>query len=170
MAVIPWMDVLLIQALAALLVWAAISDLRRFVIPNRVSLSIALLYPAYVLSAPQPVDWPVALAIAVATFLAGAFAFSRGWFGGGDVKLLAAASLWAGPVLLPTLLFVTGVTGGLLGIVALAKPCLARITSGWRVTAPASSPACVPSRTNIPYGVAISAGGCVVALQLLLAR
>src|SRR5690606_25919442 len=57
MAVIPWMDVLLIQALAALLVWAAISDLRRFVIPNRVSLSIALLYPAYVLSAPQPVDW-----------------------------------------------------------------------------------------------------------------
>ena len=47
-----------------------------------------------------------------AYFVVGAILFSRGWLGGGDVKLLTAATLWVGPAGTPTLLLLTSVLGG----------------------------------------------------------
>ncbi len=57
-----------------------------------------------------------AIGCAAAVFLGGAVLFARGYLGGGDVKLLAAATLWAGPAGTPTLLMLTGVLGGALAL------------------------------------------------------
>src|SRR3546814_2382715 len=46
-----------VLAFAALLTAAAVEDVRRLIIPNRIPLGIIILYPAYVLSTGAPVDW-----------------------------------------------------------------------------------------------------------------
>jgi len=81
---------------AVLLLISAAEDARRLIIPNRYCLAIALLYPAYVLSAPAPVDWPGAAAVAAGALAVGFVIFSFRAAGGGDVKLFAAVALWAG--------------------------------------------------------------------------
>ena len=65
-----------------------------------------------------------------AGFLAGAVLFARGWLGGGDVKLLSAATLWAGAPQTFGLLAATGVLGGVLALF-LVSP-LGRYASGVR--------------------------------------
>ena len=91
-------DVLLL-ALAAILVLAAVIDVRTFTISNRLNLTVALLAPLYWASiALSP--WPgiathVAAAATVFFLLAGAF--YAGLMGGGDVKLAAALALWFPP-------------------------------------------------------------------------
>src|SRR3546814_1397676 len=60
----------------------------------------------------------------------GILAFARGWFGGGDVKMLAAVSLWAGPAHLSLLLLVTALAGGLLSLIILCRPLLQRLAAG----------------------------------------
>src|SRR5439155_4863251 len=82
---------------AGLMLIAAAEDLRRLVIPNPVVLGLCVLWPLQLASAPV-----VSLAAAggaalcaAAVFAGGAILFSRGLMGGGDVKLLAAATLWA---------------------------------------------------------------------------
>ena len=47
-------------------------------------------------------------------------AFAVGALGGGDVKLLAAVSLFAGPGRLVDFLIITAIAGGLLGLAILA--------------------------------------------------
>ena len=62
----------------------------------------------------------LALACAAVVFGAGTAAFAAGALGGGDVKLLAAASLFAGPGLISDFLLVTALAGGVLGLAVLA--------------------------------------------------
>ena len=87
---------------------AALSDLREFRIPNKISLALLALYPLYVLSSPVPVAWLMALAIGSLVFAAGLTLFFCRLLGGGDVKFLAATSLWAGAGLTLPLLVVMG--------------------------------------------------------------
>lgn len=172
MSILSWFDQLLVQAFALLLLWAAWSDIKSFTIPNRVSLAIALLYPAYVMAAPVQPDWLLACGLAAVVFALGAFAFARGWFGGGDVKLLTAVSLWAGPTLFSEVILVTALAGGVLALVVLAQPAMTPIFAQLRISwwpelaAPATAGKPI-LRTNLPYGVAIAAGGLWLAIQLL---
>ena len=46
--------------------------------------------------------------------------FSAGLFGGGDAKLLAAASLWVGYEALPAYIEMTAICGGILALALLA--------------------------------------------------
>ena len=85
------------------------------------------------------------LAAAVAVFLIGAAAFRFGVLGGGDVKLLAAGTLWLGAAQAPAFLAMTVLAGGLLALFFIALQLVSR--RGGR-TAPV-----------LPYGVAIAAGG-----------
>ena len=57
-------SVVALTIFSGLLVWAAVSDFRRYIIPNQVSLGALALYPVYVLSAPEPVNWQWALVMA----------------------------------------------------------------------------------------------------------
>ena len=172
MFTLAWIDLLLVQIAVMLLVWAAVSDATTFRISNRITVAIVLLYPAHVLAAPQPVEWLGACLIAAGVFALGIPAFARGWFGGGDVKLFAAASLWAGPAMFPSMLLVTGLAGGLLGIFALLWSRFGWMLPYRFAAAPAGAEGAErrPSfRTHVPYGVAIAAGG-VASLLPLLAR
>ena len=96
-------------------------------------------------------------------FSTGMAAFAFGALGGGDVKLLAAASLFAGPTLVADFLMVTGLAGGLVGAVVLAGALTGR-------TVPLSQPnASRRSRHLVPYGPAIAIGGLWVAVSLTIA-
>ena len=70
-------------AFAALMLLAAIEDLRRLVIPNALTLSLCMLWPLYALTASTLWSAAGALGCAVAVFLVGALLFSRGYIGGG---------------------------------------------------------------------------------------
>ena len=80
-----------------LLAYAAWSDFREYLIPNRIIVGLLVLYPAFVLTAPTAVDWTISVAIAAGILTVGFILFATNHMGGGDVKLLMATGLWAGP-------------------------------------------------------------------------
>jgi prepilin peptidase CpaA len=144
---------------AGLMLIAAVEDLRRLVIPNPVVLGLCVLWPLQLASAPV-----VSLAAAggaalcaAAVFAVGALLFSCGLMGGGDVKLLAAATLWAGSGSTPALLITTAVLGGLLSL-ALLSPLALRA-----VLAPAAA-VHAAKRMPVPYGVAIAGAALIVTI------
>src|SRR5882762_5052656 len=73
---------------------AAFEDLRRLVIPNRLTLALCVLWPFYLAIAPNLglASGGLAAGCAAAVFVVGALLFARGLIGGGDVKLLAVAT------------------------------------------------------------------------------
>jgi prepilin peptidase CpaA len=156
----PHLDLIPLAAFAGLMAVAAVKDFRRFVIPNPVIVGLCVLWPFHLAAAPSftLVDTGGAAACAAAVFFAGAVLFSLGLIGGGDVKLLAAATLWAGPGMTPALLIVTAVLGGLLTLVLLCSAALRA------VVAPARAAAIPVSRVPVPYGVAIAAAALIVTI------
>jgi prepilin peptidase CpaA len=144
---------------AGLMLIAAIEDLRRLVIPNPVVLALCVLWPLQLASAPvvSAAAAGGAALCAAAVFAGGALLFSRGLIGGGDVKLLAAAALWAGPSSTPALLIATAVLGGLLTL-ALLSPLALRA-----VFAPAAA-VDAAKRMPVPYGVAIAGAALIVTI------
>lgn len=141
---------------------AAYSDLRTRKISNALTGSMAL--SAIVISIFG--GWP---GVATATFLmlivfaAGTLAFSFGWFGGGDVKLLAACSGLVGFSGFLSLLLYTLLSGGAVALVEAASRKRLRTTlvSAYRTTQGLS-----PSEgAKIPYGVAIAIGAVVYTLS-----
>ena len=95
----PRPDLLLITGFVALMIAAAVGDFRRLVIPNRLVLALCVLWPPYIAAtgAVSLATIPASIFAAAAVLAIGAVLFARGLLGGSDVKLLAAASLWAGP-------------------------------------------------------------------------
>ena len=149
-----------------LMAMAAIEDCRRLIIPNGLTLGLCILWPAHVATAPTLTLATAVLAAlcAAAVFLAGALLFSRGLIGGGDVKLLAAATLWAGPGGTLPLLVLTGLLGGLLclllltpagGLIATARPTLGD---------PSGEDPGRGAKLVVPYGVAIAAAALIVTI------
>ncbi len=143
---------------AGLMAAAAFEDLRRLIIPNTLVFALCVLWPLQLATAPtiSLADSAGAALCATAVFAAGALLFSRGLMGGGDVKLLTAATLWAGPSLTPALLIVTAFLGGLLTL-ALLSPLVLRA-----VFAPAAGNAA--KRMPVPYGVAIAGAALIVTI------
>jgi prepilin peptidase CpaA len=135
----------LLAMLAALLVAAAVVDLKKREIPQMVVIAIALLaIPFWVAGGLS--FWPdIALQVGVAllVFAIFAFLFAFGWIGGGDVKLLGALALW-----LPWQAVVM-----MLVIMSFAGLVVTFATLLWsRVRRPGATP-------EIPYGVAIAFAG-----------
>jgi prepilin peptidase CpaA len=145
---------LLLLGLAAILIVAAVIDVRTFTISNRLNLTVALLAPLYWASVALS-PWPgiaVQLAAGAAVFVLLAGAFYAGMMGGGDVKLAAALALWFSPASTVRFLVLTSIAGGVLTlfVVALHR---ARKHEG---------------RPEIPYGVAIAFGGLAILTQRFL--
>jgi prepilin peptidase CpaA len=173
----PAVHLLIIASYAGLLLAAAAQDMLTLRLPNRLSLAILLLYPGYVLVSPVPVEWLSALMLAGFVLAGGIFCFFMGWAGGGDAKLFTAVSLWAGPVHFPLFLLVTGVAGGAIAAVMLARRHLApRLAPRWAAAHGLALPAggdMDPAakraeRMSLPYGAAIALGGLAVAVSLLM--
>jgi len=142
-------------AVAIALCWAAATDLRYRRISNRLSLTIVGLFLVFSVtqllqgeSWKSALVWPAVSAFLV--FVAGAALFAAHLMGGGDVKLLAAIALFAGPALgLSFVLYVT-IAGGFVALVTLLH---ARLKSTNL------------SEAKVPYGVAIVLGGFWVCFQ-----
>jgi len=156
---------------AATFLYAGWRDLASFTIPNRAVVALAALYPIHVLVVPGPVAWELALGMATLVFAVGCGLFALRAMGGGDVKLLTVAALWAGAPHLFELLLVTTGTGLLLAVVFAVRAAAASIRgSGSGMIGVASSLRFVPvAKLTIPYGVAIAAGGLFVCARLAAA-
>src|SRR3982750_4587235 len=145
----------LLLGLAALLVVAAVIDVRTFTISNRLNLTIAALAPLYWLSIPAFTPWPdvaIQLAAGATVFAILAAAFYAGMMGGGDVKLAAALALWFSPASTIKFLVLMSLAGGVLTLAVLAF-------HRWKRR---------EGRPEIPYGVAIAFGGLAILTQRFL--
>jgi prepilin peptidase CpaA len=155
-----------ILAFAGILVLAAASDWRSLTVPNRYSLALVALFPSYTIAMGGGVDWLANFAFAGAAFGIGFALFALRLCGGGDVKLFAAVTLWAGPALIVPMALYTALAGGLLalGLWIHHRVQRAGIPANILFTRSEATFAKQP----MPYAVAIAAGGLFVALQLLL--
>ena len=165
MTLLALLHVTCLALMAALLIGAGAQDLRSMQIANGFSLAIASLFVVWAavgLAGGQMSLEGVALSLACGTvvFGVGAAAFAIGTLGGGDVKLLAAVSLFAGPQRVSSFLIITAIAGGLLGLAILAGAPIGRpATAG-------GGPLRERLRGGLPYGPAIAAGGLWVAASL----
>jgi len=151
---------------AGLMATSAIEDFRRLIIPNGLVLGLCVLWPLHVATAPMLTLSAAGLATlcAAAVFIGGALLFSRGLLGGGDVKLLAVATLWAGPAATLPLLVLTGLLGGLLCLLVLT-PVGALITAARSTLRdPPRAPESGANPVVVPYGVAIAAAALIVTI------
>jgi prepilin peptidase CpaA len=168
------MPVLMMSAGGLVLV-AALWDVFSRRIPNLLPLIIAALY---LVQAAIVGDWaslPWHLLCGMGVLVVGIMIFALGWLGGGDVKLLAALALWAGPDHLILLLLMTCLAGGVLALAYVLPIILSRnpaISNGidWFFVKILRKPAPLiqTSKTlglQLPYGVAIAAAGFVVFYQ-----
>ncbi len=153
---------------AGALGWAAVSDIRRYIIPNSVPV-IAVI--AFVITACfHPLSFVTdGLLTAWGVLLVGALLFAFGWMGGGDVKLMTAVALWSGPSLFSHFAFVTAIAGAALAALMLSP--LRRFMPAPSADALSLTSAGGKRYQPMPYGVAIALGGAyVLALQLPLLR
>lgn len=160
-------DMILISGLAALAIGAALSDWARYVIPNQIPIAVAGLFAIHagviLLRGAEPMSLVWALACGVAVFVVGAFLFAQKVLGGGDVKLMAACALWAGPNHIAEFVMVTTLYGALLSaaflLPAFRQKAEAADGQFGSVTA--------ALKRRLPYGLAIATGAVVVCLRLL---
>jgi prepilin peptidase CpaA len=145
--------VLPLAVAAGALGWAAISDIRHYVIPNRTVAAVAAAYCMFACTMP----WSFAIGGVVAGMIVFAVAtlfFARGWLGGGDAKLITAAALWAGSPFLSSFTVVTCLSGAALGLLML--------TPARRLMPAPSTDALSLVAQPMPFGVPIAIGGLVV--------
>lgn len=141
----------------AIMCLAGSMDLFTMTIPNRITLGLAA---AFVVALPfsglDAMGVASHLGAGLLMLVVGIFMFTRGWLGGGDAKLLAAASLWLGfEWLFPYLIYVA-MTGGTLVTAILLYRSLALpeilCRQPWAVRLHTAG-------GGIPYGIALAAGG-----------
>jgi prepilin peptidase CpaA len=141
--------------LGALLLTAAVTDIRSRIISNRLNATIALL----------AVPWWFAIhlsgyeilfqcGLAAALLVLFAIFFAMGMMGGGDVKLLAALGLWLPLTKMLILLEWMALGGGLLTLGMLIAHRLRK----------------APGKPEIPYGVAIVGAGLLLVANDILTK
>ncbi len=149
-------ELLSLAAFAGLLLYAAWSDIASLTIPNWVSVALAGIFPVAALAAGLPLgDIGMHALFGLAVLAVGFFLFQANIIGGGDAKLLAAASVWTGFPGLPAFMFWTAIAGGVLALALLAARQFMKQTE----TQPAFVNRLLKQSGGVPYGVAIMAGG-----------
>jgi prepilin peptidase CpaA len=145
-------------AFPLLLIYAAWHDITTMTIPNWVSIALAVAFIPTALVAgftAEQIGWHLAFAAVVLLVCAGLFYLNV--FGGGDAKVIAAASLWTGMAGAGPFVMAVALAGGGLALVliilrrmklASPKPWIARLMS--------------PTE-GAPYAVAIAAGALLAA-------
>jgi prepilin peptidase CpaA len=102
---------------------ASLSDIATRTIPNSVSLGLLTIGVGVSLVGGNAL---MALIASTTVFLFGALCWRCGCLGGGDVKLLAACSWLVSPALVPELVLLTAIAGGILASLYLVLSCVAR--------------------------------------------
>jgi prepilin peptidase CpaA len=145
---------------------AAAIDLRFRRIPNVLTATMAVVAVALHL-ADGTTAVLLALAAMSASFALGTLAFSAGWLGGGDVKLIAAAcGLVSYPGCLQLVPYIL-IAGAILAVVQAARQ-RRLLTLVQSVAALALTGSAPKTRTTVPYGAAIAGGSTIYAFSTLL--
>lgn len=152
---------------AGLLLFAAFTDIKWRIISNRTILLLALA-GIILRSGDGILDLLGSVAIAGIIFAFMLFLFNSGMVGGGDVKLLAAASLLSTPAQVGGQLVFIALAGGVMAMLFLAWPlCLRIVGRDGRVANHRLTVSPAAERTEklpgyhgegLPYGVAICIG------------
>lgn len=139
--------------LTVLLLLAAWSDARRFLIPNLYPVLFIMIFPVAILMGFPFTDplWSHMVHFAI-TLLVGMGLFRFAWLGGGDAKLYAAVALWFGLSNALFLFVVTTISGGLVVLVRTAFYFL-------RLSIESGGPKTRLLERRIAYGIAIATGG-----------
>jgi prepilin peptidase CpaA len=149
-------DLLILALFPTLVIAAAIGDVLTMRIPNWLNGATALAVVPMAVLAGMPLDivpWHLLAGAVMLVFGFGLFA--RGYVGGGDAKLLAAAGLWIGWSSLLPFVLVTTLAGGALAIICklwqLVRTEHEARDFAWFRRA-------IRADLELPYGIAIAAG------------
>lgn len=161
-------SILPFAALPAMMLVAAITDLREYRIPNWTSGWLAMgAFAAIALSGMPWTDAAWQLGLGAAALALGVLLFALGVWGGGDGKLVAAAALWFDPGSILSFLLYTTLAGAGLALVALALNYFRVLL--WRIPALRALPLEHWAKRS-PYGVAIAIGALIAFPESLLFR
>ena len=154
-------EVALLCLFPVLVITAGLFDVTSFTIPNWISIALVGLFVPAALAG--HIGWhgfAMAFAVGAVALALAVFMFAMNWIGGGDAKLLAAASLWVGWPHALEFLVVTALAGGLLALTLLG------MRSGWVRRYATSGPGWIGRLATpdgpAPYGVAIAVGALTV--------
>jgi prepilin peptidase CpaA len=148
-----------VPILAAAAVVAAASDVRARKIPNALTGALAIAGVAVAGTTGGLTGAGTALAILTVLLAAGTYAFARHWFGGGDIKLLAAGCCGLSPALAADFLIYTALCGGLLSLYALA--------SSQRMVTALITRQLPQTGERLPYAVAAAGGALFLWVAIL---
>jgi prepilin peptidase CpaA len=135
---------------ASIFMAAAVSDASSYRIPNYLCGLLLLLFPIFVITAPEQIDWHQNVGVFLLVGLSGFAMFLGHLAGAGDIKLLSVASLWAGPHFIAVLLVVTALAGGVVSIFMAIRTHLRQNETQDVIGL---------NKIPIPYGIAIATGG-----------
>jgi prepilin peptidase CpaA len=165
----PWLPLLtsgLLVTGAALLVMASLHDLVARTIPNWLAGALAVV--GFVLRALTG-SLLGGVVAGLVVFVLAAICWRRGWMGGGDVKLLAAAAIAVPPSLVLSFITAVALCGGVLALLYL-------VAGRMVAPPPATRPRSLLARAlrveqwrirrggPLPYACAIAAGGLFILL------
>ncbi|WP_404713977.1 prepilin peptidase [Sphingomonas sp. MMS24-J13] len=144
---------ILLIILAALLIVAAVGDIRSRIIPNWLNAAIALLaIPFWFAAGLGAHDMLIQIGLAGGVLAIFAGCFIIGMMGGGDVKMISALALWMPLGKIFLLLVWMALAGGVITIGMLIYYYLRKNTG----------------KIEIPYGVAISASALLLVTNDIL--
>ncbi len=142
--------------------YAAMMDVFTMRIANSVSIAVAVAFLIVAPIAAMPAqEMLMHLGVGAAMLIVGMILFSFRALGGGDAKLLAAASLWVGPEQWLPFIALVAVFGGVLaGVILIFRnfPAGALMLPAWAARLHQAG-------GSIPYGVAIAAGALSIYPQ-----
>ena len=147
-----------------LFICSACYDVIYLRIPNIISILLLVLFGVAVGLNPGGIDWLGHGLTGVAVFVVGAICFYLGYWGGGDVKLYAAGSLWMGPdLILPFLVWVS-LLAGLVALILLGLRRVARLPMFARGghMRPALPPVLM-SNAGVPLGLPLAAAAILLS-------
>lgn len=139
------------------LIFAGISDAMSYTIPNRVSMALFIGFVILVpFSGLSLAEIGGHIVVGFLMLVAGFVLFARGVFGGGDAKIIAAASLWLGPDYTGMFVLFAAFYGGILSLFILKiynTPLPAILANQkWLINYQTGKAA-------VPYGIAIGLSG-----------
>lgn len=151
----------------ALVIIAGVHDLVTMKIPNWISVTlVAAFFPIAFLVGLPVQDILMSMALACGVLVVGFVMFALRVIGGGDAKILAAASLWAGMSSVLYFFLYVALAGGALSILLIASRQWFPYLPIGRI--PNWLSRLMEPKGDIPYGVAIAVAAALVFPSTIL--
>jgi prepilin peptidase CpaA len=154
--------------LVMMLIACAYNDFSHMKIPNLLTGSLAILFSLWAVTVGlSTMDVLQHVGVGLAVFVGAAILFKFCLIGGGDVKLLAATGLWAGPALvIPHLTITSLLAGGLLIALILARTIYFSVLTAIQYSGVPPVPQVLQPGAGVPYGAAIAASAIILGLPV----